>query len=139
MDNDLNSQLVDATRPLLRELAKLLAAELAPLLATAPTPAESSPRRLLSVDELVALLPSGKKPTTWKAWLYQRTRLGQVPGCHKLGNRLFFDPDQTLPRLIAGPAPRQTAPGLDLPADQSLHAPPMPHEPRQGPQRVGRG
>jgi hypothetical protein len=138
VDNDLNSQLLDATRPLLRQLAKLLAAELAPLLlARALTPPESSPRRLLSVDELVALLPSGKKPATWKAWLYQRTRLGQVPGCHKLGNRLFFDPDQTLPWLTDGAATRQTAAGLDLPADQSLHGPPMPHEPTQAPRQGG--
>jgi hypothetical protein len=86
---------------------------------------------LLTIDELVDLLPAGKKPQTWKAWLYQRTRLGQVPGCHKLGNRLFFNPDETLPWLL-NPAPTaDTAARLDLSGNQSLHAQAMPHDPTQ--------
>jgi hypothetical protein len=91
---------------LLDQLADLLATALAPRLAAqlaAQQPHdEERPRsaRLLTLDQLVALLPKGKKAETWKRWLYERTRTGQVPGCHKIGNTLFFDPEQTLPWLI---------------------------------------
>ena len=86
---------------LLNQLVERVADALAPRIAhvlAAPAEVPATPsRRLLTLDELVALLPAGKKPATWKGWFYQRTRLGQVPGCHRLGGRLFFDPDQTLP------------------------------------------
>jgi hypothetical protein len=119
-------------------LADALAPRLAQLLATpvAPAATDGPPsRRLLTIDELVALLPAGKRPPTWKSWLYQRTRLGQVPGCHKLGNRLFFNPDETLPWLLNPGANAETAARLDLSGKQSLHGQAMPHEPRQRPLR----
>ena len=74
---------------LARELAPLLADELA---ARAPAPAgRPGSSRLLTLDELVAELPAGKRPETWKRWLYERTRRGEVPGCFKIGGSLFFD------------------------------------------------
>jgi len=91
----------------LDQLAELIAAALAPKLAeqvaaTQPHAVDSPrSRRLITLDELVALLPAGKKPATWKWWMYERTRRGRVPGCHKLGNTLFFDRELTLPWLLA--------------------------------------
>jgi len=127
---------------LLGQLVELLADALAPRLAqllaipVAPAATDGPPsRRLLTIDELVALLPGGKRPATWKSWLYQRTRLGQVPGCHKLGNRLFFNPDETLPWLLNPGTNADSGPGLDLSGEQSLHGQAMPHEPRQRPRR----
>ena len=77
------------TSALAEQLAPRLAAELA---TTREQPPSGS--RLLSLDELIERLPKAKAPSTWKRWLYERTRRGQIPGCHKLGGRLFFDPDQ---------------------------------------------
>jgi hypothetical protein len=114
---------------LLDRFTELLAAALAPRLAAqlaqqaAPTDPPPT-RRLLSLDELVAQLPAAKSPQTWKRWLYERTRKGQVPGCHKLGGRLFFDREQTIAWLTGGGDNR-----LDLPADQSLHPAGMPDQP----------
>ena len=126
-----------ALEQLLHQLAELLAAALAPRLAAElaqqAAPAAPAPtRRLLSLDELVAQLPAAKTAQTWKRWLYERTRHGQVPGCHKLGGRLFFDPEQTIRWLTSSTDSR-----LDLPADQSLHQPPMPNQPPT--RRPGRG
>jgi hypothetical protein len=123
---DSTSQLENALEPLLKRLAELLARQLAPRLA-ANAPAEPR-RRLLTLDELVAQLPSGKKPETWKAWLYQRTRLGQVPGCVKIGGRLFFDPEHTLPWLLSPSQTGCTDGKVDLPRRQSLHATTMDRE-----------
>jgi hypothetical protein len=117
-----------AVEQLLHRFAELLAAALAPRLAAelaqraAPAPAPTT-RRLLSVDELVAQLPAAKSAQTWKRWLYERTRKGQVPGCHKLGGRLFFDPEQTIPWLTGTQDSR-----LDLSGDQSLHQQAMPSQ-----------
>ena len=125
-----------ALEQLLHQLAELLAAALVPHLAAelahqaAPAPAPT--RRLLSLDELVAQLPAAKTAQTWKRWVYERTRKGQVPGCHKLGGRLFFDPEQTIPWLTGSKDSR-----LDLPADQSLHQQAMPDQPPT--RRPGRG
>lgn len=118
-----------ALEQLLAQLAELVAAALAPRLAAqlaqqAAPPAPALTRRLLSLDELVAQLPAAKSPQTWKRWLYERTRRGQVPGCHKLGGRLFFDREHTIPWLTSGADTR-----LDLPADQSLHHQAMPNQP----------
>jgi hypothetical protein len=121
--------LASAARLLADELAPRLAAELAsqrPPAAVAPT------RRLLSLDELVAQLPAAKSAQTWKRWLYERTRHGQVPGCHKLGGRLFFDPEQTIPWLTGSSDKR-----LDLSPDQSLHQQAMADRPPT--RRHGRG
>jgi hypothetical protein len=117
-----------ALEQLLHQLAELLAAALAPRLAAElaqqAAPAAPAPtRRLLSLDELVAQLPAAKTAQTWKRWLYERTRRGEVPGCHKLGGRLFFDPEPTIAWLTHGNGSR-----LDLPADQSLHQPAMPSQ-----------
>jgi hypothetical protein len=114
---------------LLDRFAELLAAALAPRLAAefahqAAPAAEPSTRRLLSLDELVAQLPAAKSARTWKRWLYERTRKDQVPGCHKLGGRLFFDPEQTIPWLTGTSDSR-----LDLASDQSLHPPAMADQP----------
>jgi hypothetical protein len=127
---------------LLRQLVELLADALAPRLAAllenhaaAPPPDGLPSRKLLTIDELVALLPAGKKPQTWRNWLYQKTRFGQVPGCYRLGNRLFFNPDETLPWLLNPGTSADTAAGLDLSDKQSLHAQAMPHQPAQRPRR----
>jgi hypothetical protein len=58
--------------------------------------------RLLTLDELVAQLPPAKRPQTWKRWLYERTRRGEVPGCVKLGGMLFFEREPALAWLRAG-------------------------------------
>ena len=48
----------------------------------------------MSLDELVAELPKAKEPATWKRWLYERLRHGEVPGAVKLGGSWFFDGDR---------------------------------------------
>jgi hypothetical protein len=58
--------------------------------------------RLLTLDELVAELPTAKRPQTWKRWLYERTRRGEIPGCVKLGGMLFFERESALSWLRAG-------------------------------------
>jgi hypothetical protein len=60
------------------------------------SPEEPPASQLLTLDELIAELPRGKKPQTWKRWLYERTRRGEVPGCVKLGGMLFFQRERTL-------------------------------------------
>jgi hypothetical protein len=62
----------------------------------------SSTARLLTLDELVAELPPAKRPQTWKRWLYERTRRGEIPGCVKLGGMLFFEREPALAWLRAG-------------------------------------
>jgi len=117
--NSQHPETVAALDALLERLADLLADKLAARTAAHAAVAQPAPptRKLQTLDELVAQLPSGKKPQTWKAWLYQRTRHGNVPGCRKIGGRLFFDPDQTLPWLLHQPPAER----LDLSAEQSLH------------------
>jgi hypothetical protein len=58
--------------------------------------------RLLTLDQLVAELPTAKRPQTWKRWLYERTRRGEIPGCVKLGGMLFFDREPALAWLRTG-------------------------------------
>jgi len=129
---------LEPLRPLLDHLADLVAERLARKLARQHIAAEApASRRLLTLHELIALLPPGKKADTWRGWLYQRTRIpDQVPGQHKLGGRLFFDPEQTLPWLLNQPTSGAHKPGLDLAAQQSLHAEAVPHEPGQAPQHA---
>ena len=88
------SRLVDALVP-------RLAAELAAQNPAAAAP-ESSTARLVTLDQLVAELPPAKRPETWKRWLYERTRRGEVPGCVKLGGMLFFEREPALAWLRAG-------------------------------------
>lgn len=105
---------------LVRRLADELAPRLAPELAARQLRSnEPAPRsaRLVTLDQLTEYLPRGKKPETWKRWLYQRTRRGEVPGCHKIGGRLFFDVEITLSWLETACTPAK----LDQPAEQSLH------------------
>ncbi len=89
----------------------MLAAALAPRLADelsariAP-PRTSETARLLTLDELVAELPRAKRPETWKRWLYERTRRGEVPGCVKIGGMLFFEREPALGWLRAGATTR---------------------------------
>jgi hypothetical protein len=88
-------------------LADALAPRIAEKLAQvgpAPSPAAESPAtaRLLTLDELVAELPGAKRPQTWKRWLYERTRRGEIPGCVKLGGMLFFEREPALAWLRAG-------------------------------------
>ena len=122
-------ELAAALGPLLEQLADLLATRVANRLSSQlnepPQPAAPA-RRLLTLEELVARLPAGKKPETWKRWLYQRTRHQQVPGGVKIGGRWFFDAQVTLPWLENGCTPA----ALDLPGQQSLHAQSM--KPRSG-------
>jgi hypothetical protein len=82
-------------------LAPRLAAELATR--TPATASHDSPTaRLLTLDQLVAELPPAKKPETWKRWLYERTRRGEVPGEVKIGGMLFFEREPALAWLRAG-------------------------------------
>jgi hypothetical protein len=86
-------------------LAEALAAQVAQQLATrslAATNAEASTATLLTLDQLVSELPPAKRPQTWKRWLYERTRRGEVPGCVKLGGMLFFEREPALAWLRAG-------------------------------------
>jgi hypothetical protein len=86
-------------------LVPRLAAELAAH--TPATAAQESPTaRLLTLDQLVAELPPAKKPETWKRWLYERTRRGEVPGEVKIGGMLFFEREPALAWLRAGATTR---------------------------------
>ncbi len=57
---------------------------------------------LLTLDQLVAELPPAKRPQTWKRWLYERTRRGEVPGAVKLAGSWYFDPDQARAWIVGG-------------------------------------
>jgi hypothetical protein len=81
-------------------LAPRLAQELSQRIPTAAGPAPTA--RLLTLDQLVAQLPPAKPPQTWKRWLYERTRRGEIPGCVKLGGMLFFEREPALDWLRAG-------------------------------------
>jgi hypothetical protein len=81
-------------------LAPRLAQELTRRIAPAASPAPTA--RLLTLDQLVAELPPAKRPQTWKRWLYERTRRGEIPGCVKLGGMLFFEREPALDWLRAG-------------------------------------
>jgi hypothetical protein len=85
-------------------LADALARRLAQRFGDLPsTPAATTGgRRLLTLDELVEELPPAKRPQTWKRWLYERTRRGEIPGCVKLGGMLFFEREPALAWLRAG-------------------------------------
>ncbi len=82
-------------------LAPRLADELARRIPSRVSEA-STAAHLLTLDELVAELPPAKRPQTWKRWLYERTRRGEIPGCVKLGGMLFFERETVLAWLRAG-------------------------------------
>jgi hypothetical protein len=92
------------------EAVAMLAEALAPRLAEelsqriAHVAESSAATRLLTLDELVAELPPAKRPQTWKRWLYERTRRGEIPGCVKLGGMLFFERESALAWLRGGAA-----------------------------------
>jgi hypothetical protein len=88
------TSLADALAP---RLAEELRARIPPI-----SGEESTSSRLLTLDQLVAELPPAKRPQTWKRWLYERTRRGEVPGCVKLGGMLFFEREPALAWLRAG-------------------------------------
>jgi hypothetical protein len=91
----------------LDRLAEALAPRLAAELSTrlhGPTDHAAATARLLTLDQLVAELPRGKRPETWKRWLYERTRRGEIPGCVKLGGMLFFEREPALDWLRDGAA-----------------------------------
>lgn len=103
----------DASKPRARadgepEAVTMLAEALAPRLAqqlshaVATSSEQTSTARLLTLDQLVAELPPAKRPQTWKRWLYERTRRGEIPGCVKLGGMLFFEREPALDWLRAG-------------------------------------
>ena len=93
----------------LDRLAEALAPRLAAELSTrlhAPTDEAAATAKLLTLDQLVAELPPAKKPETWKRWLYERTRRGEVPGEVKIGGMLFFEREPALAWLRAGASRR---------------------------------
>jgi hypothetical protein len=90
-----------AVARLAEALAPRLAQELTTRLPTQVDPEAPTPR-LLTLDQLVAELPPAKPPQTWKRWLYERTRRGEIPGCVKLGGMLFFEREPALSWLRAG-------------------------------------
>ena len=94
---------VDGLARLADALAPRLAAELSARL-PAPAGEQATAAKLLTLDELVAQLPPAKRPQTWKRWLYERTRRGEIPGCVKLGGMLFFEREPALAWLRAGAA-----------------------------------
>jgi integrase len=66
---------LEPLRPLLHQLADLIAERLAQRLAPQQAAvAEPPSRRLLTLDQLVDLLPPGKKPRTWRSWHPHRGR-----------------------------------------------------------------
>jgi hypothetical protein len=83
-------------------LAPRLAEELARRIPSRVFEEASTPAHLLTLDELVAELPPAKPPQTWKRWLYERTRRGEIPGCVKLGGMLFFERETVLAWIRAG-------------------------------------
>ena len=82
-------------------LAPRIAQELSAHLPISAEPDAATPR-LLTLDQLVAELPPAKRPQTWKRWLYERSRRGEIPGCVKLGGMLFFEREPALAWLRAG-------------------------------------
>jgi hypothetical protein len=94
---------LDGVTRLADALAPKLAAELSARLRP-PAGEQATTAGLLTLDELVAELPPAKRPQTWKRWLYERTRRGEVPGCIKLGGMLFFEREPALAWLRAGAA-----------------------------------
>lgn len=82
-------------------LAPRLAEELSRRLPQTPS-GEATTARLLTLDQLITELPSAKAPHTWKRWLYERTRRGEIPGCVKLGGMLFFEREPALAWLRGG-------------------------------------
>ena len=95
----------DSAPTVVDALAAALAPRIARQLVQPPPPAagaETSTGRLLTLDQLVAELPPAKRPQTWKRWLYERTRRGEIPGCVKLGGMLFFEREPALAWLRAG-------------------------------------
>ncbi|NUT56838.1 MAG: hypothetical protein HOQ03_12755 [Thermoleophilia bacterium] len=95
---------VDGEPEAVTMLAEALAPRLAQQLshAVAPLSEQAPTARLLTLDQLVAELPPAKRPQTWKRWLYERTRRGEIPGCVKLGGMLFFEREPALEWLRAG-------------------------------------
>src|SRR5262245_50383044 len=93
----------EAVAALADALAPRIAEQLAQV-GRAPAAGAEAPAtaRLLTLDELVAELPRAKRPQTWKRWLYERTRRGEIPGCVKLGGLLFFERAPALPWRRAG-------------------------------------
>jgi hypothetical protein len=92
-------------------LAEALAPKLAHELSTrTPVASDRAPAstRLLTLDQLVAEFPPAKRPQTWKRWLYERTRRGEIPGCVKLGGMLFFEREPALAWLRDGATTRPT-------------------------------
>lgn len=69
-----------------QRLADRLAERLAP-------PEELPARPIISFDELLDLLPPDRSRETWRRWLYERLRHGEVPGAVKLGARWAFRAD----------------------------------------------
>jgi hypothetical protein len=111
--DDWAKMLDDASEPRVQadgepEAVTMLAEALAPRLAqqlshaVAPSSKQTPTARLLTLDQLVAELPPAKRPQTWKRWLYERTRRGEIPGCVKLGGMLFFEREPALEWLRAG-------------------------------------
>src|SRR4051794_919974 len=98
----------DVSRPPSRAVAVLadaLAARVAQQLSARSLPSangRASTATLLTLDQLVSELPPAKRPQTWKRWLYERTRRGEVPRCVKLGGMLFFERELALAWLRAG-------------------------------------
>ncbi len=91
-----------AVTVLAEALAPRLAEELSNRIPRTAVSERSETARLLTLDELVAELPPAKRPQTWKRWLYERTRRGEIPGCVKLGGMLFFERESALAWLRAG-------------------------------------
>jgi hypothetical protein len=83
-------------------LAPRLAEELSARIPRATISETATTASLLTLDELVAELPPAKRPQTWKRWLYERTRRGEIPGCVKLGGMLFFERESALAWVRAG-------------------------------------
>ncbi len=91
-----------AVTVLAEALAPRLAEELSNRIPRTAVSARSETACLLTLDELVAELPPAKRPQTWKRWLYERTRRGEIPGCVKLSGMLFFERESALAWLSAG-------------------------------------
>jgi hypothetical protein len=102
-----NGEPAELLEPLVSLFADALAERLAERLSDSHNAAPERPATatLITLDELVAELPSAKRPETWKRWLYERTRRGDVPGCVKLGGTLFFEAETVRDWLSSGAGP----------------------------------
>jgi hypothetical protein len=104
--------MTERTSAAIEQLVSAIAEELAPRIAEEVARRFDPPRQngglgtetLITLDQLVEQLPPAKSPATWKSWLYERLRRGEVPVdvAVKLGGLWFFYVEPTRSWIQAG-------------------------------------